>query len=102
MSIEIDTVRKILFRGKKQSMRGKSKKILTYYGCGKPGHIRRNCRLSGIVPRPQINMMKKIPIKNKGTSSKVIYDSQQSDNEATAADSDKEFRKYISKAEERI
>ena len=83
-------------------MRGKSKKVLTCYGCGKPGHIRQNCRSSGMVPRPQINMIKKISIKNKETSSKVICDSQQSDNEAIAADSDKEFRKYISKAEGRI
>ena len=59
--IEINTVKRVLFKGRKQREQGKSKKVLTCYGCRKPGHIQRNYRL-GVVPRPQVNIIRRVPI----------------------------------------
>ena len=46
------------FRGKKQLKRGK--KAVTYYDYSKPGHFARDYRLKNIVPRPQLNILRRV------------------------------------------
>ncbi len=36
------------------------------YGCGKPGHIAKDCRSKNMVKRPQLNILERIPIKTTG------------------------------------
>ena len=85
-------------------MWGKSKKVLTYYRYGKPGYIRQNCMSNSIIPRPQINIIKKIPIGNKGTFEKIIYDNQELSDKLSIKNKtfDRNFEKYINKAEGKI
>ena len=47
------------FRGKKQLKRGK--KVVTCYGYNKPGHFARDYRSKNMVPRPQLNMLRRVP-----------------------------------------
>ena len=64
MPMELDSFQKKReFKGKKQQ---KGKKAVTCYGCGKPGHIARNCRSKGMVSRPQLNVLERVPSKEKG------------------------------------
>ena len=71
--MELDiTERKYQQRGRKQR-NNRGKKILTCYGYSKPGHIRRNCRLLGIVPRPQLNILERKPVVRKTVESKSTY-----------------------------
>ena len=53
-------------KGGKQQQRGK--KAFNCYSCGKPGHIAKNCRSKGMVPRPQLHIMEKMPDSDAGSS----------------------------------
>ena len=75
MPMEFDFMRK----KKQQPKRGKKqhkgfKKALKCYGCGKPGHIVKNCRSKNMVYRPQLNVMQKISAKklDSGDNSPVF------------------------------
>ena len=71
--IELDIAeRKYQQRGRKQQ-NNRGRKILTCYGCSKPGHIRRNCRLLGMVPRPQLNVLERKPVVRKTAESKSAH-----------------------------
>ena len=35
------------------------KKVLTCYGCGKPGYFARDYRLKGAMPKPQLNIIER-------------------------------------------
>ena len=73
MPMELDAFeKKGQSKGKKQQFRGK--KALTCYGCGKPGHIARNCRSKGVVPRPQLNVLERVPDDEAGPSRRNRWD----------------------------
>jgi len=64
MPMELDfTQKKGKFRGKKQQG---DRKAMKCYGCGKPGHIAKDCRSKNMVKRPQLNILERIPIKTTG------------------------------------
>jgi len=64
MLMELDfTEKKKPFRGKKQQG---GKKAINCYGCGKPGHIARDCRLKNMVKRPQLNILERVPVRKTG------------------------------------
>jgi hypothetical protein len=46
---------------KKQQNNRSGKKSITYYGCGKEGHMKRDCRSSGKVQRTQFNTITRTP-----------------------------------------
>ena len=61
MPMELDfTEKKKPFRGKKQQG---GKKAMNCYGCGKPGHIARDCRSKNMVKRPQLNILERVPVR---------------------------------------
>ncbi len=61
MLMELDfTEKKKPFRGKKQQG---GKKAMNCYGCGKPGHIARDCRSKNMVKRPQLNILERVPVR---------------------------------------
>ena len=67
-------------KGKKQHNGGK--KAILCYGCGKPGHIARNCRSKNMVQRPQLNVLRRVPLKKNGPSEdppKAEYDDEELD-----------------------
>ncbi len=59
------------FRGKKQLKRGK--KTVTYYSYNKPGYFARDYRLKNIVPRPQLNILRRVPY-NEPSKDSENYD----------------------------
>ena len=75
MPMEFDFMRK-----KRQQPKGSKKqhkrfkKALKCYGCGKPGHIVKNCRSKNMVYRLQLNVMQKISTEklNSGDNSPVF------------------------------
>ena len=65
MPIEIDIIKKRTMQRKLN--KGANKKALKCYGCGKPGYFARDCRSKNVILRPQINIIKRVPIKKEGT-----------------------------------
>ena len=64
MPMEINIIKKRTMQRKPN--KGANKKALKCYGCGKLGYFARDCRSKNVVLRPQINMMKRVPIKKEG------------------------------------
>ena len=65
MPIEINIIKKRTMQRKPN--KGANKKALKCYGYNKPGHFARDCRSKNVVLRPQINIIKRVPIKKEGT-----------------------------------
>ena len=63
--MEIDIIKKRTMQRKLN--KGANKKALKCYSCSKPGYFTRDCRLKNMVLRPQINIIKRVPIKKEGT-----------------------------------
>ena len=61
MPMELDfTQKKKTFGGKKQYG---GKKVMNYYGYGKPGHIAKDYRSKNMVKRPQLNILERVPVR---------------------------------------
>ena len=60
-AMELDAIHATEPRKGKGYGKKKGGKKTTCYTCGKPGHIARNCRSKGLVPRAQLNVMRELP-----------------------------------------
>jgi hypothetical protein len=57
--MELDTLEKGRKGKQGRKQEGAKKKNFSCYACGKPGHMARDCRSKGMVPRPQLNVLER-------------------------------------------